>query len=273
MTERETDGEGGRPGRPAGWWAELTAAIGFLTRLPVASLAHGADGLVARSFAVFPLVGAGIGAAGGAVFWGAAAAGLSPLTGAVLAIAFQVWLTRALHEDGLADFADGIGATDPARRLAIMRDSRLGVFGGLALVLGVGLRVAAVAEIAAPRDALIALVAAGALSRAAMVALVGMLGPAVESGLAAAVGRPARARLVLAGGLALAVTGALIAWPWAVAAAMAAALAATAVGRLAARRLGGYTGDVLGTAQQVAEIAVLLVLAGAFAASGQPAPA
>jgi adenosylcobinamide-GDP ribazoletransferase len=240
---------------------ELTAAALFLTRLPLPCPAVMPPDLHGRSAGWYPLIGALIGLAGSAVFVLAQALGLAGAPAALLALAAQTGLTGALHEDGLADTADGFGGgRDKAAKLAIMRDSRLGSYGAMALIFSIGLRASALASLPDPVAVTAALAAAGALSRAALVALYGGLAPARTDGLGATLGRPDRGRVALALGLgfALAVAGLGLS---AIPAVLAAAVAALAVARLARRQIGGYTGDVLGAAQQAAEIAVLLALA------------
>lgn len=241
---------------------EITAAVIFLTRLPVAFPGTMEGDLNARATAWFPLVGAGVGLCGGAVFALATAAGLPPMLAALLALAATVGLTGGLHEDGLADVADGFGGgRDRAHALEIMRDSRVGSYGVLALVFSIALRAAALAALAEPAAVLAALVASGALSRGLLPVVMRGLEPARRDGLAAGHGRPAPVRVALALGLGAAV--ALAALGTQAPAAIAGALLATAlVGRLARRHLGGYTGDVLGTVQQAVEVTVLIVLVG-----------
>jgi len=233
---------------------DLAAAIGLLTRLPVP--AHGARGGAAAW--AYPLVGAGIGALTGGILSAAAATDLPPPVAAGLAVAVAVTVTGALHEDGLADAADGLwGGWTRERRLEIMRDSRIGAYGVLALVLSLLLRWSCFAAIAPTAGAWLYLAAAGAASRAAMVALWSALPPARRDGLAAGQGRPRRATALLAGVLALAVLATLPAGGG-VPVALACAGAALVCGRLAWTRIGGQTGDVLGATQQVCEIAALL---------------
>jgi len=237
-------------------------ALALLTRLPVrlpeAAFARGAA--AAWAWPLAGLVVAGIAGAGGALaLW----AGLPPLFVAALVLALQALVTGALHEDGLADCADGVwGGTTPARRLEIMKDSRIGAYGTLALILTVLARAALLASLAAlgPAPFLAALVAAACLSRAAMAGVMAALPHARPGGLAAAQGRPGAPTVLLglavALGLATAGLGAV-----SLAAAIAAMTAALGAAALARARLGGQTGDVLGASQQMAEIAVLMVLA------------
>lgn len=259
------------PASPAGprWSADLTLAAIFLTRLPLRLSAPPDDGAHARAMGWFPLVGAGLGLAQGVVYALASLAHLPPLAAALLALAAGVWLTGGLHEDGAADVADGFGGgRDKARKLEIMRDSRVGSYGVLAIVFSVGLRAAGLAALAAPGAVAGALVASAALSRGGLAVIARTLDPARADGLAARQGRPGGATVALALGLAVAVAvaalhgGAVAAIAVEILAAiLAAALAQTAVAWQARRQIGGHTGDVFGAAQQAAEAAILLTLA------------
>ncbi len=243
--------------------AALHLAAAFLTRLPWPDPPYGPGGL-APAMAAFAPVGAGIGAAAGLVFL-AAHAMLPPLAASGLALLAAALLTGGLHEDGLADFADGLGARGGiARRLEVMRDSHIGAFGALALLFAVLLRASALAAAPSGLAGLGALAAAGALSRTAIPAILQILPPARPDGLGAAAGIPdastAALAVVLAGLVALAGLGP----KGALTAVMVAALAAGLVAWLARRTLGGFTGDVLGAVVQAAETAVLLAAAAAW---------
>ena len=262
-------------------WHEALAAAVLLTRLPVGGLVPaGAWPAGGACVWAYPLVGALVGAAGGLVHAGLAALALPEPLPALWAVAATLVLTGALHEDGLADMADGLGGATREGRLRIMRDSRIGSYGACALLLSLGVRVAAVAALRAPLAAGLALVLAGGLGRAAMLLVLRLLPPARADGLAAglAPSRPALATGLLLGlalplllllglqsaGLSpggLAVPGGRPLAGLAVALALpGAAAAALGVGALARRALGGHTGDVLGCAEQVAECVVLTSL-------------
>lgn len=236
----------------------LGLAVAFLTRLPFGRSGVPAPGALAKSMGVFPLVGVVIGGIGGAVY-AVAHFALPAAAAAILATGAIVLTTGALHEDGLADTADGFGGgADRARKLEIMRDSRIGTYGMVALALTLALRVAAMAEIGTSLAVVGALVAAHALSRAAIPLAMQALTPARPDGLGAGAGQPSGAQTGIAIVLALVVAG-LVLPPGAALAALAGATTGTTlIVLLAQRQIGGFTGDVLGAVEQAAETLALL---------------
>ncbi len=227
---------------------ELRLAVAMLTRLPVGRIDPAPP--LSRAAWAFPLAGLAPGVAMWAVF---AALGGGP--GAWAACLAGALATGALHHDGLADFADGIGGgRDRAHALEIMRDSRVGSYGVLALVLGVGAMASAIAA-AEPRLWEFLFVAVG--SRWAMLAVMVGLPPAREDGL----GRLAAGAGGLWPGAAAAAVLGLAVGPVALAMAAAGGGAAALLAGLARRRIGGQTGDVLGAVQLGAEVAAWVTLA------------
>lgn len=249
------------PRSASGLYAGFALAATFLTRLPLA--AGGAIGRPLASAAwAFPLVGAGVGGIAALVFLIAQLLGLGDWPAALFAVLAGAALTGALHEDGLADAADGLfGGPDRERRLAIMRDSRHGTFGVLALVLSVALRAAAIAHTGEAIYAGLALIAAHAVSRALLPAVMRALAPARADGLGAEAGRPSPAPLIVALAIGILIALAALGPVLGLAAFAVSAAAVGAVAVLARRLIGGYTGDVLGASQQVAEIVMLLAAA------------
>ncbi|HSZ50435.1 MAG TPA: adenosylcobinamide-GDP ribazoletransferase [Caulobacteraceae bacterium] len=240
-------------------WRLFWCAVGFLTRLPTPASHDFDPDWIGRSTRWFSLVGQIVGALAAAVFlaagrfWGGAAP-------AVLAVGAGVWITGAFHEDGLADTADGLGGgTTPAARLQIMKDSRIGTYGVVALIMVVGLRVAVLA-IMPPWRGAVALVAAHGLGRAAAVAAMATqpyVGAAARAKAGASPQEPGRANVLFAGLVAL--------WPFtlmplhsAVLSIGLAAAAAAVIALFAQRLIGGRTGDTLGAVEQAAETAALL---------------
>jgi adenosylcobinamide-GDP ribazoletransferase len=241
------------------WLDDLRRAAGFLTRVPI-SQPHDADGFL-RAMRVFPLVGAAIGLAVGCLLLGLLKLHLPPLAAAALALGASALITGALHEDGLADIADGFGGgRDKPAKLDIMRDSRLGTYGTLALLVSFTARGAALAALPAV-SVIAALVATHALARAVVPAVSLLLPFARDDGLAAGAGQPDP--VVVATALGFGALVAVICLPFgtAVLAVIVTALGAAAVAWLAMRQIGGVTGDVLGATEQVGEALVLLLLA------------
>ena len=244
------------------WWTDLMTALAFLTRLPLPAPAADRPPDLARATRVMPLAGAAIGLGGGAIYWLSGVLGLSPAIAGLLAVAATILATGALHEDGLADSADGIFAgAEPARRLEIMRDSRSGAYGVLALVLSVGLRAAALAAIAAPGAVVAAMIAAHAVARALPPAAMAWAPLARDDGLAASAGPAETEHAWTALGIGAAIAVVFLGLGAGLVALLAAGLMGLATIRLARARIGGYTGDVLGAIEQLGEIAVLLTAA------------
>lgn len=241
-----------------GWVAETRLALAFLTRLPAPLPADLRAQPLGSAVRAFPLVGVLVGGLGAVVYTVSDFLGMSPTVSALLAVATMAIVTGGLHEDGLADSADGLGGSTRERALAIMRDSRIGTFGVMALFFVLSLRVVALSYAGSSIEAACLLIAAAAGSRAVMPALMYGLPPARQDGLGRSAGQPDRKRVVDAGALgALIIVAAL--WPiWGLLAIACAAAAGAVVGWLARRRLGGQTGDVLGAAQQLSETAILL---------------
>ena len=240
---------------------QLALGLVFMTRLPIPLRGALPDDAVARSAWSFPVAGALVAlvGAGGAI--AGDAIGLPAVACALLALAATMAMTGALHEDGLADTADGLGGgRTRAQKLEIMKDSRIGSYGVLALIVGVGLRAAALTS--ALQDSRLhllgALVAAHAGSRALLPLLMRALPSVRPGGLGASVGVPSSLSSITA----LVLGTAAVFWGLGdilgLIGFVAAAVGMVAVGALARRQLGGYTGDVLGAAQQIGEIILLL---------------
>lgn len=247
-----------------GWVADITVAFGFLTRLPVGDRETAPDGL-ARALRFGPIAGALVGGCTAAAYTLTVWAGIAPFIAALIAVATAIFLTGALHEDGLADIADGFGGGwNKARKLEIMGDSRIGTYGTLALIISVSLRAALISDLATPERVLSAMICAGALSRAAMYAAMRLLPDAKSEGLAQAAGKPTIGDLLLCAALALAIC--LVALPAGLAAAaiFGTTFGACVVMLIAYRQISGATGDVLGGIQQIAEISCLLALVAIF---------
>ncbi|QBF32428.1 adenosylcobinamide-GDP ribazoletransferase [Thalassococcus sp. S3] len=237
---------------------DVPVAFALLSRLPVPHPPDAAFARQARGAWAFPLVGIVIGGLSLTVASLAMMLGLPALIAAGLALGTQMALTGAMHEDGLADTVDGLwGGWTVERRLEIMKDSHIGTYGVLALILSFGLRWVTLATVLITLPA--GLVVASTLSRAGLPALMTALPQARASGLSHRVGVPGWPASAIALGLALFFgffTAGLLILP----ALILTGAAMAGVGLVAKVRIGGQTGDILGAAQQVGEIACLLTL-------------
>lgn len=249
---------------------ETARAISFLSRLPVPDrFFAGHDGSLSKTAAAFPLAGLLIALPSACILALSLTLGAAPTLAALLTIAVHVVITGALHEDGLSDTADGLGGGhDRDKALTIMKDSRIGTYGALALILSIALRTTALATLCIPGSvapAIAAWLAAASLSRGLMVWHWSMLPTARTDGVASRAGAPGIpvANLALALGGALAIALGWLALPLA---ALLTALIASGIlsyGFTAhiRQRLGGQTGDTIGACQQFAEIGFLATLA------------
>ena len=241
----------------------LLDAIRFLTIVRVRNTESAmAPDWLARAMKYFPVVGAGIGLVSALVLL-IANEFVSPVIAALLAVTAGIILTSALHEDGLADTADAFGGGwTIEKRLAIMKDSRIGSYGALALGLGVALRVAAISDMpmwAGPA----ALIAAHAAARAAPAFVMNRLRyagntAAMKVSYAEAPVRSGELRFALVVVLLAMLPLALISLSTVLVGLLCGAALAFVLTRWSRHMLGGYTGDVLGAVEQVFEIGFLL---------------
>ena len=259
---------GAQPAWP-GWLQATAICIRFYSRLPVPALAGEADRhalpdfrLVPRAVPVAAII---IALPAALILVATGAAGVQPMLATGLALTALVLTTGAFHEDGLADTCDGLfGGHSPEKRLEIMKDSRVGSFGAVAIGLSLLLRAGGLASILAAAGPLAAggcLLLAACWSRAEGVGLLAREAPARSTGASAAVGRPradtAWIGFGLAGALGLALT--LAAGLPLAGLALALALShasARGLAALARRLIGGQTGDIVGAVQQIGEIAI-----------------
>ena len=231
---------------------DIWAAFSLLTRLPVPVDHARAGERGAAAVWAFPVVGLIVGGAAGAMAAVAGWLGLPAGMAAAGALAFLAIVTGGMHEDGLADFADSAGGSTVERRLEIMKDSRIGAYGVIALSIAMLARWSGIAELSG-WTLVGTLAAVGAASRAVMTLLMFAMRPARETGLSAGAGKPDETTVLVAVGIALAAcvlfTGLSGVVLWALIFA-----SVLPVYWIANRTLGGQTGDVLGASQQVAEI-------------------
>lgn len=245
------------------WADDCATAVVFLTRIPIPWQVDDLDGRLARCTPWFPVVGLALGGLA-AIAWALGNALGEPAIGAVAAVAVTALATGAFHEDGLADTFDGLGGSpDRERALAIMKDSRIGAFGTVALVLVLLARVVALTALGPA--AVGALIGGHALARLSSLPLIRRLpyaradggagkpfaGGVTDSGLLGATAFTALLSLVLWG------SGAVVVW-------LAGAVVMLVTGAWYRRRLGGITGDTLGATNQFVELATYLALLAVF---------
>ncbi|UWU74188.1 adenosylcobinamide-GDP ribazoletransferase [Bradyrhizobium huanghuaihaiense] len=242
--------------------ADLRMAASFVTILPVAPSKPAADGTVARATWALPVAGLLVGLIGALAYKIAIRFGLTPNLAALLALATTALITGALHEDGLADTADGLGGgRTRERKLEIMRDSRIGTYGVCALILSFGLRWSALAAIASPSAVALALCAAHTAARAGVPAFMSLVPPARPDGLSASAGAPPGRSVAIAFAVGTLVLALALGPAKALVGLILLSLAGLLLARLAIRQIGGQTGDVLGAFEQTGEILILLVAA------------
>lgn len=242
--------------------ADLRMAASFVTILPVASSKPAGDGAVARATWALPIAGLLVGLAGAFVYKVAIRFGLTPNLAALLTLATTTLITGALHEDGLADTADGLGGgRTRERKLEIMRDSRIGSYGVCALILSFGLRWSALAAVASPWAAMLALCAAHTAARAGVPAFMSLVPPARPDGLSASAGVPPGRSVAIAFALGTLALALALGPGKALVGLILLSLAGLMLARLAIRQIGGQTGDILGAFEQISEILILLVAA------------
>lgn len=240
-------------------------AISYFSRLPVTRWVHFSEAALNRAAGWFPLVGVLVGGLSALVLWLLDDL-LGRELGVLLAMLVGVLLTGAFHEDGLADTADGFGPVgDREKALAVMKDSRLGTFGVLALMLVLGGKFLALSAFASLQTAVIAFIAAHVLSRFSVVPVIAtqpFVRQSASRSRLVAQGLPAAAWLpaLLVSALAMLALAWLLSWQALAGALLLSGLTVVWVVLAVRRRFGGYTGDTLGAMQQLSELAILCAI-------------
>jgi adenosylcobinamide-GDP ribazoletransferase len=243
-------------------YRDFCAALSLLTRIPVDKFYHfGAAPDLSRAVYMYPVIGAGLGAIYALAYLGLQEFGLSGGASIIICIALSMLATGALHEDGLADLFDSFGGQNKTDKLNIMRDSRIGSYGALALWVGLTLRYVLLNESVSVENVFQVFILTEAVSRAPIALLANYFPYAApdEKGVGASIAASAvPAKYVypaLAIGFAICalcvpLSSAVLLWAVAI-------LSAMAVGAAAQRQIGGVTGDVYGASQQIALLATL----------------
>lgn len=246
-----------------GWLEDLKICAGVLTRIPLPPSALPEEISVSDASRFFPIIGGVIGLIGGIVMMFAAWLSFSPMIVAIFGLLTMAVVTGALHEDGLADTIDGLGGGQTReRKLAIMHDSQIGSFGVVALIFSFAVRWAALSAIAGmgAGQAALAVIAAGAASRALLPAVMHYVPVAREDGLSADAGRPGFDRAGVAFIIGVLFLLFCLGFQTGIVSLGLVVLAAAMFVYFVANRIGGQTGDVLGATQQISEAVVLLAI-------------
>jgi len=244
---------------------DIRIAVALSTILPVGPQTPANDGEIARASWALPLAGLLVGLAGAMIYSLARMTGLTAGPAAMLAVAATILITGAIHEDGLADTADGFGGgRTPDRKLDIMRDSRIGTYGACALILSFALRWSALAAIGKPGSVAAALAVSHAAARAALPMFMWLVPTARSDGLSAGAGRPSGQSAMIAMGLGMLCLISGLGPSGAMIGVILLVLAGLIMGWLAVTHVGGQTGDILGAMEQIGEIAIVLMAAALF---------
>ncbi len=245
---------------------ETQLAFSLLTAIPMPGFKAEDRGFdLASCVWAFPLVGIVLGFLTGAIYYLCSVLGLSAFLSALICISAMVLITGALHEDGLADVADGFGGgQERSHVLDIMSDSSLGTYGTLALILTLGGRVGAVSQIGKPEIVIMALVSAACLSRTSCLFIIAGLPPARNIGLGYSIKNPGNSKIITASILCLGCILLLLDFKFVPLIVGTAMIVTLIMWRLARNIIGGFTGDVIGASLLLTELSVLLVLAVLF---------
>ncbi len=244
------------------WFRDFLVASVFLTRLPLRLNFNYSMSAVGSASRCFPLVGLIVGGLSGAIFLGSQLLGMPLILAALLSLSAQVLLTGALHEDAIGDVADGFGGgADKSRKMEIMRDSRVGTYAVVTLILVLGLKAAAISSLKDAYLAFSVLLSAAVVSRGMIVWAMYLLPSARADGLGASAGKPSLTACLWALAFSVLVPMATLN-PFLGSIALLASFAgAFVMSMIAYRQIGGQTGDVLGSVQQISELFFLIAMA------------
>jgi adenosylcobinamide-GDP ribazoletransferase len=249
----------------------------FFTRIPVSWPEDLPRERITRAFQAVPIVGLTVGLIGALAYWLAFEMFAGDLhISATIAVAAQVFATGAFHEDGFTDFFDGLGGGQTREaKLEIMRDSRIGTYGSVALFLVLLLKVFLLSSIAQPIIVGLSLIISGTLARVALVHVMTLIKPAAEDGASAEAGQPTKFEATTATIMGAVIAGicSVVAFQLAfimptIGAVAGAAVGAAVIGFAAKKQLGGQTGDALGASAIAAEIGALAGLVALMPAIG-----
>lgn len=237
-------------------WTDLKIAISLLSRIPVRNENEQLQARSPNQAWAFPIVGILVGFFSCCLAWIGLLLELNNFAVGFLIVTGAALVTGAMHYDGLADTLDGLwGGWTPSQRLKIMKDSHIGVYGVIGLVISVGLQAALYGQII--QQSIWPIIGIMTISRAVMVPVMGFLENPRTSGLSSQVGQPKIQTIFMA--MALGIIVSLLTEAWA--AIGGAILAAFTIAKIAKSKIGGQTGDILGATQQLAEVSALVCVA------------
>lgn len=248
---------------------DFFAALMLLTRIPVnwQKVSPSGPPDLNRCLWIYPIIGLVVSIIGAAVYFITVWMNIPQSLSVIIALAAMIFATGAFHEDGLADVADGFGGGNSAeKKLEIMRDSRIGTYGGLALVIAVALKVTSLSVLSS-EQIIAAFISAGMISRLMIIYTLLVLNPARKDSLSSDAGKPSTNAIIVATLSALLISGLLID-PTVVIYIFITAFATTlAFCVLAHRQISGFSGDVLGAVQQLSEITIYIFLSALWSAA------
>ena len=250
--------------KPQIFFKDILLSLSFLTRIPISKDLVFERNLMDAAWS-FPLIGALVGFLGGIVALLLSYFNIPPIIISLITIGAIILLTGGLHEDGLADTADGFGSNkNPEDKINIMRDSQIGVYGTLALIIAISVKAFALTELINKDPfftCIIALIVSGALSRSTIVGIAFFLEKASETGLASFAGKPKANGAGMCFLISILFCIFLLPLTKVLAAMFLSIVTTVVIGFLSKKQINGYTGDILGTTQILSETAILIYLA------------
>ncbi len=241
---------------------DIYAAFMLLTRIPVnwQKISPNTPPNLNRCLWVYPVVGVVVSLIGAIIYLGTQALDIPQMTSILLSLSAMIITTGAFHEDGLADTMDGFGGgASPEKKLEIMRDSRIGTYGGLALIISIGLKVTGLSALSAG-NVVSALLVGATVSRLMIIFTLMMLPPARKKSLSVEAGKPSTKSVIVASTITILVCLTLQDIITIIYVLSAAIVSTAMFCRLSYKQVGGYSGDILGSTQQISEISIYLTL-------------
>lgn len=242
---------------------DVGAAFMLLTRIPINwnKISPNQSPDLNRCLWVYPFVGLVVGSIGAVVYFGSIALSIPQYPSIIICLGVMIFATGAFHEDGLADVMDGFGGGfTKEKKLDIMRDSRIGTYGGLALILSVFLKFTSLINLS-DFQVMIAIIIGASISRFMILITLLFLSPAREDSLSTAAGIPSNRTMITATAIALFPSLFFLNIKMTAILFLIALLTTAIMSRISYKQICGYSGDVLGAVQQISEISIFITLA------------